>query len=88
MIQIENMTELEIIGDRLEKIDDAVNLIFETAHRMFFDRDKDETTPTLLLLTSMGAHTAALKAIHNKLKTQLEVLKDLESEEYNDSTTN
>lgn len=86
-VQVWNLTELELIEDRLLHIEDSVGTIYATANMMFQERDKnrdqEETmaTPTFILLTSMGAHAAAIKAICNKLKVQLEILKDLESEE-------
>jgi N-acetylmuramic acid 6-phosphate (MurNAc-6-P) etherase len=75
------MTEIELIEKQLGIIDNSTNLAFETAEKMFQDRDKDVVTPTLVLLTSMGGHIAAFKILHNKLKTQIEVLKDLVEDE-------
>lgn len=77
------MTEIELMTDRLEHTENNIGIIFATANKMFQDRDQDKATSTLTLLTSIGAHAAAMRAICNKLKAQIEVLSDLESEEKN-----
>jgi hypothetical protein len=90
-IKVEQMTDIELLEDRLEHIESFVGTIYGTTYMIFQERDKardqEETmaTSTLILLTSMGAHAAAIQCIVNKLKVQIEVLKDLESEEKDDS---
>ncbi len=64
----------------------AIVLFFETAHKLFCDKDKGEPTTELKLLTDIGAQAAVMKMCCNKMKTQIEVLKDLESEETNEQT--
>lgn len=84
MIQVEQMSDMELIEDRLEHINNAVNILFTTVERMFQARDKGddtEITTEMRLLTDIGWRTAAMKICCNKMKAQAEVLKDLESEE-------
>lgn len=79
-IKVENMTDLEIIESNIEAIDKAVDCMFKTSERMFKELDKGEVTTELKLLTNIGTQCAAIKICHNKLESQLGLLKELQEE--------
>lgn len=90
-VTVEEMTNIELIEDRLEHLQNSAGTIYATTSTMFQEKTEKMTgsetaEPIHLLLTSMGAHAAAIQAICDKLKIQLEVLKDLESEETSDNS--
>lgn len=55
------MTDTELIIDNSGTIEHLATLTFDTAQKMFQDRDRDgEVTTPMLLLTEIGARAAAI----------------------------
>ena len=79
-IKIEDMTDIEVIETRLSTIDLAIDTIFKTTEGIFKASDKGKATTELKLLTNIGANCAAIKIYCNKLKGQIELLKELHEE--------
>ena len=78
------MTDIELLEDRLKHIENDIGVLYATADKMFTSRDKGadtEITTEMRLLTDIGMRIAAMKICCNKIKAQVEVLTDLESEE-------
>lgn len=83
-VQEVHMTDMELLEDRLEHIENNIGTLYITSERMFAIRDKradTEITTEMRLLVDIGMRVAAMQICCNKIKVQLEVLKDLESEE-------
>lgn len=79
-VTVQEMTDLEIMEAKLDSIDLAVDTMFHTAEQMFHKKDKDVMTTELKLLIDIGAGVATIKICCNKLRTQLDILKDLQGE--------
>jgi len=84
-VKAEQMTDMELLEDRLGHIENHIGTMYITSERMFTIRDKKtdgaEVTTEMRLLTDIGMQVAAMKICCNKIRAQVEVLKDLESEE-------
>lgn len=79
-VTIEDMTDIEVIESKLDNIDRDIDTIYKAAESMFKASDKGEVTTELKLLTNIGANCATIKICYNKLRNQLELLKELQSE--------
>jgi len=87
-IEVKDMTDMELLEDRLEHIENDIGTMYITSETMFAIRNKKtdgiEITTEMRLLTDIGMRVAAMQICCNKIRAQIEVLKDLESEEKND----
>ena len=85
-VKVEDITDIELLEDRLAHIENDIGILYAAADKMFTAKDKGvdaEITTEMRLLTDIGMRAAAMKICCNKIRAQVEVLKDLESEENN-----
>ena len=83
-VKIEEITDIELLEDRLAHIENDIGILYAAADKMFTARDKEvgsEITTEMRLLTDIGMRAAAIQICCNKIRAQVEVMKDLESEE-------